>query len=256
VHLPLAADVTRARDDLRELEGAERRALLFASGVIATGKATLPLLARYKLKITIVVEPGTDPAPLALGSGGQGLELLTVATIHAGKGHELLVTTLAALPHRNWHLTCAGSLTRDPEAADRLRATIRRFSLESFVLLAGELNDAELSACYNRADVFVLPTLQETYGMAIAEALAHGLPVISTMTGAIPDLVGPDAGILVAPGDGPALARALSLVLGEEGPVVRARLASGARLVRQQLRTWDDAARDMASALSRIDANG
>ena len=93
VHLPLAADVTRDRDDLRELEGAERRALLFASGVVATGKATLPLLARYKLKTTIVVEPGTDPAPLALGSGGQRLELLTVATIHAGKGPDSVCGT-------------------------------------------------------------------------------------------------------------------------------------------------------------------
>ena len=54
---------------------------------------------------------------------------------------------------------------------------------------------------YDRTDVFVLATLRETYGMAVAEALAHGLPVVSTSTGAIPALVGTDAGLLVAPGD-------------------------------------------------------
>ena len=53
---------------------------------------------------------------------------------------------------------------------------------------------------YDRSDVLVLPTFYEGYGMAVAEALARGIPVVSTRTGAIPDLVGTEAGVLVPPG--------------------------------------------------------
>ena len=119
----------------------------------------------------------------------------------------------------------------------------------------GELDADALEACYSRADVFVLATLHETYGMAVAEALAHGLPVVSTRTGAIPALVGEGAGgagragILVAPGDHGALAAALSQVIGDSR--LRVRLADGARRVRECLPTWETASDKMAAALGR-----
>jgi glycosyltransferase involved in cell wall biosynthesis len=87
--------------------------------------------------------------------------------------------------------------------------------------------------------------------MAIAEALARGLPVISTPTGAIPDLIGagqPDAaGLLVNAGDVEALASALRMVIQE--PATRARLAAGARGARERLCTWEDMAGQMDEAL-------
>ena len=99
--------------------------------------------------------------------------------------------------------------------------------------LVGELDASALEDFYDRSDLFVLATLRETYGMAVAEALAHGLPVVSTRTGAIPDLVGSDAGLLVPPGDVQALTDALSRVIGDAD--LRARLAAGARDVRPTL---------------------
>ena len=86
--------------------------------------------------------------------------------------------------------------------------------------------------------------------MAVAEALAHGLPVVATMTGAIPDLIGDDAGLLVPVGDTTALTAALARVLGDSG--LRARLAEGARRRRDRLPTWNDAARVMSTALDRL----
>src|SRR5439155_6218310 len=135
-----------------------------------------------------------------------------------GKGHEVLFGALALISQRNWHLTCAGSVERHPPTVERLRAVLRADGLEDRVSLIGEVDDEKLEACYDAADVFVLATLSETYGMAVAEALAHGLPVVSTATGAIPELVGSGnhedaAGLLVAPGDVEALARVLTLVL-------------------------------------------
>jgi glycosyltransferase involved in cell wall biosynthesis len=99
-------------------------------------------------------------------------------------------------------------------------------------------------------DVFVLATHQETYGMAVAEAIAHGLPVVATVTGAIPELVGNDAGLLVPVGDREALAESLARVLSD--PDLRVRLADGARLRRNRLPTWDEACRRMANALNRL----
>lgn len=253
VHLPLAATVGLDRNTAARFEDAERRALRAAALVVVTGRAALPLIARYGVAPSrvVVVEPGIDRSPLARGShGGQPLELLTVATLNPGKGHEMLLTALAAVPAPAWRLTCAGSLTRDPATANRVRATVATLGLEDRVSFVGDLDRPALAACYDAADAFVLATHQETYGMAVAEALAHGLPVVATMTGAIPELVGDDAGLLVPVGDGAAFAEALARVLGDAG--LRARLAEGARRRRDQLPTWDEASRRMAAALDLL----
>ena len=254
VHMPLAADVGIDPDLAARLEASERRALGAASVVVVTGRWTVAALERYDVgrhRIALV-EPGTDRAPIAQGSNGSPLELLCVATLNPGKGHAMLIRALASLPDRDWHLTCAGSVDRHPLTADLVRALIGSYRLNDRVTLAGELADERLAAAFARADVFVLATLRETYGMAVAEALAHGLPVVGTTTGAIPDLVGSadgDAGLLVTPGDEAGLTAALDRVIGDAG--LRARLAAGARRVRDRLPTWDDAADKMVAALER-----
>jgi glycosyltransferase involved in cell wall biosynthesis len=173
-----------------------------------------------------------------------------VATLNAGKGHTLLIDALATVASRQWHLTCAGSLTRDPATVARVRECVASHHLDDHVTLAGELGSEDLARAYDRSDLFVLATSRETYGMAVAEALARGLPVISTRTGAIPTLVGSDAGILVAPGDGRALADALTL--GISKAAVRQRWSSGARRVRERLPSWDAAFDKMAAALEPL----
>jgi glycosyltransferase involved in cell wall biosynthesis len=157
------------------------------------------------------------------------------------------VSGIADLP---WRLTCAGSLTRHPAEAARVRATASRLRLDDRVVFAGDLDPEALNAGYAHADVAVFATEQETYGMAVAEALAHGLPVIATMTGAIPDLVGDEAGVLVPVGDMAALRNALVRVLGDAS--LRTRLAQGARTRRDRLPTWDESAQLMASVLAPL----
>jgi glycosyltransferase involved in cell wall biosynthesis len=254
VHLPLAADVGIDDETAARLAVRERQALASAARIVVTGKATLQLLAGYDLPFSrvVVVEPGTDPAPVARGSSGSPLMLLSVATLNPGKGHADLLTALAAVPSRHWHLTCAGSVTRHPPTVEQIRAMIRDLRLDGQVSLAGELEASALEECYDRSDVFVLATLRETFGMAVAEALAHGLPIVSTRTGAIPDLVGTAAGLLVAPGDVQALTDALSRVIGDAD--LRARLAAGARAVRPMLPTWDETITRMAITLESIEA--
>jgi glycosyltransferase involved in cell wall biosynthesis len=264
VHLPVAATIGLDPGNAARLEDGERRALAAAALVVVTGRAALPLIAKYAVAPSrvVVIEPGTDRAPEAHGSrarrsdvqavagGNRPVELLTVATLNPGKGHEILLQALSAVRDSIWRLTCAGSLTRDPATAARVRTTAARLRLGDRVSFVGDLDPLALAACYDRADVAVLATYQETYGMAVAEALAYGLPIVATMTGAIPDLVGDDAGLLVPVGDARALTAALERVLGDSS--LRARLAEGARRRRDRLPTWDDAAREMSTALDHL----
>lgn len=250
LHLPLAATIGLDPAHAACLTLSERRALSHASRVIATGEYTRSLMANCGLfhDRLVVVEPGTEAAVLATGSGSAQVHLLTVATVNPGKGHELLIEALASLPHRRWRLTCVGSLTRDPETTSRVRGTISSLRMEEQVLLVGDLNESELDVYYDASDVVVLASLRETYGMVVAEALARGLPVVATATGAIPRLVGDDAGLVVPPGDRDALAAALGRLI-DDSPF-RLRCAAGARRVREQLVNWDKAAQRLAAALS------
>jgi glycosyltransferase involved in cell wall biosynthesis len=215
------------------------------------------MLARYALpgERVVVVEPGTHPAPLARGSGDTTTHLLCVATLNPGKGHEVLLRALASIdPGAAWRVTCAGSLTRHPATAAHVRTMARELDLVGRVSFVGDLDADALERCYDTADLFALATLKETYGMSVAEALAHGLPVVSTHTGAIPALVGDEAGLLAPPGDVAALANALTRVIGDAG--LRARLAAGARRVREHLPTWDHAAARMSAALEGCATRG
>jgi glycosyltransferase involved in cell wall biosynthesis len=255
IHLPLAAEIGIGQDLAARLEASERRAIAAAVRVIVTSKTTPPALARYGVlpHMIAVVEPGTDRAPVARGSHEGPLQLLCVATLNPGKGHDILFRALAAVPHAQWHLTCAGSLDRHPQTVRRLRARLRADALEDRVLLVGDVDAGTLASCYHGADLFVLATLHETYGMAVAEALARGLPVVSTATGAIAELVGDDAGFIVPPGDVGALTIALAKVMSDAN--LRARLAEGARRVRDRLPTWDAAVDKLVVELERVAAD-
>jgi glycosyltransferase involved in cell wall biosynthesis len=254
VHLPLAADVTIDAELAARLGSAECRALRAASLVVATGSAALPLLARYGLQAerVVVVEPGTDAAPLATGSGEGALNLLSAATLGPGKGHEILLTALSTVRSRAWRLFCAGSLTRHPATAERVRAAVHDLGLDDRVTLLGDIDRPALDEEYARADLFVSASLQETYGMAVAEALARGLPVVATATGAVPGLLEGGGGLVVPPGDPRALARALARVIDD--PDLRASLAAGARRVRNRLPGWRSAAAKMSAALEALAA--
>jgi len=248
VHHPLAAETGIDRDTVAELESSERRALAAVRLVVVTSSATADTLAGYGVgrgRIA-VVEPGTDPGTLARGSQEERVHLLCVAALIPRKGHQTLARALAMIADGRWRLTCVGSVHRDPRTVDELQARLRADGLEDRVLLAGEVDESTLAACYDGADAFVMPTLYEGYGIAVAEALAHGLPVVGSATGAIPELLAQGAGLLVPPGDPEALATALLQVLD---PAARAQLAEGARRARNRLPTWEDATDEMADAL-------
>jgi glycosyltransferase involved in cell wall biosynthesis len=254
IHHPLADETGLAPDDADRLRQSERRSLSAARRVIVTSRATARALDGFGVSAgrIDVVEPGTDRVPLARGSEGPDLRLLCVGAITPRKGHAVLIDALARVADRAWHLVCVGSLERSPAAVAALRERIDALGLSGRVTLAGEKGEDAIGAYYDQADVFVLASFHEGYGMVLAEALARGLPIVSTRAGAIPDTVPRDAGLLVPPGDVAALADALALLIDDS--VQRARLVGGARAARERLPSWTAACDGFAAALARAAA--
>ena len=253
VHHPLALESGLAPAEVESFQIMERTALSAAGRVVTTSHTTARvLISHYRVpeRQLIVAPPGTDKVAPARGSGGTGpLALLAVGALVERKGYDVLIAALATLRELPWRLTVAGHRTRDPATAQRLEAEITRFDLAQRITLAGAVSDERLDALYDGADLFVLPSRYEGYGMAFAAALARGLPVIGTDAGAIPEAVPSDAGILVAPDNVAALAAALHRLITDRGE--RGRLAIAARAAAAQLPTWADSAMLFSRALEK-----
>jgi glycosyltransferase involved in cell wall biosynthesis len=262
VHHPVALETGLAPADAERFAAAERRALEHVRRVITTSQWTARTLAVDGVAVADlrVVAPGVDRrktrgssdpnAAVVPGAPHETLHLLCVGTLTPRKGHAVLLEALNEIRDRPWHLTCAGSLLRDAPTVAAIQHQIDRLSLRKRVSLLGDLDRDALERQYARADVFVLPSYLEGYGMALAEAVAFGLPVVSTTAGAIPETVPANASLLVGPGDSRALAKALAAVIDD--PARRAALAANARAARASLPTWATATAKFAAALDGL----
>ncbi|MBV9563649.1 MAG: glycosyltransferase family 4 protein [Bradyrhizobium sp.] len=253
VHHPLALEWGLSAGEAERLRHSERAALASAHGVVVTSAATARLIvADYDVPAdrVSVARPGTDPAPRARGSEHGMLHLLSVGAIVPRKGFDVLVAALATLAGVQWRLSIAGDLTRDAAAAEKLRSEIARHGLTKRIELLGAVPSERLATLYDTADLFVLASHFEGYGMAYAEALAHGLPVIGTTAGAIPETVPREAGLLVAPGDTAALADALHRAITDTR--LRRGLAEAALAAARQLPTWPQSGAIFARALEKL----
>ena len=253
VHHPLGDETGLAPHEAQRLLDLERRALAAVDRVVVTSAFTARRLSELgvdETRITVVI-PGTErPAERATAAPSPGAEvepvlprpmlprpvLLSVGSITPRKGHDVLVEALHRLADRPWSCVIAGGLDRDAAHCARVREQITAAGLEARIRLLGEIEEAALRAWLERADLFVLPSWYEGYGMAFTEALASGLPVVGTTAGAIPFTVPEDCGLLVRPGDPGALADALRTLLDDAQR--RAELAQAARRHAALLPSW------------------
>ncbi|GIF07809.1 glycosyltransferase family 4 protein [Actinoplanes siamensis] len=256
VHLPLSDETGLSPAQAAELRALEGRALHLAAGVIATStRAAAHVAAMHGLPKVHVAPPGVDPATPATGSR-TGHRLLCVASLTPRKGQDLLLTALSRLTDLSWECTFAGAGTIPPIPA----------GLAGRVAFPGPLTGAELDAAYTNADLFVLPSRAETYGMVVTEALAHALPVVATEVGGVPEALGTvtmsdtahgdpapavPPGLLLPPEDPGALAAALRGWLTD--PDLRTRWRARARARRETLTGWDQTAERLAGILRQIE---
>jgi glycosyltransferase involved in cell wall biosynthesis len=252
VHHPLALESGTPPERAIALRDSERAALSHVRAVVANSPATArTLIADYAVpaeRIT-VAPPGTDRGPLVPRQQSGPVALLTVGAVVPRKGHDVLIEALSGLVDLPWRLTIVGDCSRDLATVARLRANIERHRLAPRVTIADAVPRERLADLYAAADLFVLPSRYEGFGMAFAEAIAHGLPVIGTTAGAIPETVPAGAGVLVPPGDAAALAAALRWLITHSAE--REELAAGARAAAAQLPTWRGSAELFSQAIER-----
>jgi glycosyltransferase involved in cell wall biosynthesis len=235
------------------MHASEQEALAAAVRIV-TSSATIArgLVAEYGVpadRITIA-PPGTDRTAEARGSSDGIVRLLAVGSIVPRKGYDVLIAALAMLVDLPWHLIIAGDRSRDPAAAAQLDADILRCKLGDRVTVLGAVSPGRIAELYAAADLFVLASRFEGYGMVYSEAIMRGLPVVGTTAGAIPETVPAGAGVLVAPDDVAALALVLRRLI--ESPDERRILATAARATAARLPTWRDAAKLFSRALEAV----
>lgn len=253
VHHPLAFETGLAPERAAALRVSEHSALAAARRVIVTSATTAAVLAcDYGVddERIAVVPPGTDPAPPAKGGADSTVNLISVGAVTRRKGHDLLLTALAMVKDLPWRLSIVGDLTRDAAASSHLRNAISYLGLEDRVRLLGAVSNEALADAYDSADLFVLASHYEGYGMVFAEAIARGLPVIGTTGGAVPEAVPKGAGILVAPGNLPALVEALRRLIGESE--TRAQYGAAARRAAEMLPRWPRSAELFGEAIASV----
>jgi glycosyltransferase involved in cell wall biosynthesis len=255
VHMPLGHRPPHG--DAETVRAREREVLAGAAGIVTTSAWTRRRLAElYALPADriSVAEPGVEAAGLAPGSAAGGA-LLCVAAVTPHKGHDVLLDALATAADLPWRCACVGSLDRAPAFADRVRRRALRYGLGDRVRFAGPRTGEGLDRAYADADLLVLASHAETYGMVITEALARGLPVLATDVGGVTEALGHGAdgtrpGLLVPPGDATALGEALRSWLQDAD--LRARLRRAARERRDSLRPWAATTSEVARALTTV----
>lgn len=250
VHQPLALEARLDVAQAQAFRTSERAALAAASQVVVTSDTTARIVkTEYDVRPerVSVVRPGNDPVPQAPGSQDGIVRLISVGSVVVGKGYDLLIPALATLLDLPWQLTIAGDRTRDTIAAAQLDADIEAYALWNRVAVLGAVSSERLPQLYLDADIFVLASRFESYGMALTEAIAYGLPIVSTKAGAIPDTVPANSSLLVPPDDEAALAGALRRLICNRAE--RRRLACNAREAAHRLPTWTESARRFAGAI-------
>ncbi len=190
VHMPLGH---RPPDGVAGVVRARERAVLGAAAAVVTTSAwtrrRLGELYSLPADRVHVAEPGVDAAGLAPGTAA-GDALLCVAAVTPDKGHDVLLDGLATATDMSWRCACVGSLDRDPAFADAAQRRVRDNGLHGRVRFTGPRTGAELDREYAAADLLVLASRAETYGMVVTEALARGVPVLAAEVGGVTEALG------------------------------------------------------------------
>lgn len=257
IHHPLAmeGDLEPSRRD--HLFQTERDNLRMARHVIVTSPHTAELLRKdygVPLQKITVAQPGTDRPNPEQGQGPDSRNhteplILSVGIQVPRKGHDVLLRALAKIVDIPWRAVIAGSVL-DPSYGATLEQLRDQLGLAARVHLAGRVSEDELEQLYRQASVFALATRFEGYGMVFNEAMAHGLPIVSCRTGAVPDTVAPEACILVPPDDPELFAEALSKVLRDTAK--RQDTAKASAMAGRMLIGWKESAARVGVVLDAL----
>jgi glycosyltransferase involved in cell wall biosynthesis len=253
VHHPLCLEGDLAPDRAEALRQSETAALALARAVITTSHRTAHILATdfgVPADLITVAQPGVEIAARAVGSGSGKCRLLSVGSVVPRKAQGLLIEALIALPGRDWHLDVVGSTNFNPSYATEVAARISAADLATHVTLHGAVGANILEQLYHRADLFVLASRYEGYGMVLSEAIIRGLPIICTTGCGAADTLPAAALRLVPQGDPSALSEVLQEVMSHVD--LRNAMAEAAWSAGKTLPRWTDTANCIVQTLRKI----
>jgi glycosyltransferase involved in cell wall biosynthesis len=261
IHHPLSIETGLTAKQRHALANLEAGLWPLLKGIICPSQTTARAVKAVGVKPEqiAVAPPGLHinlppNSPIHRHSGHNALNadvrLLAVGSVIARKNYLFLVEALTTLKHLNWQLDCIGSLDRSPELVQKLKHLIHTSGLHHRVTLHGEVSHQDRDAAYAAADIFVLPSLHEGYGMVFAEAMAWGLPIIATSAGAAIETIDAKAGRLIPVNDKAALTHALEELMCQ--PQLRSAMAQAARAAASHLPNWQDASLYWFTAVERL----
>lgn len=254
VHHPLALETGLSPMMAATFASEERDALTSVRAVIVTSHTTAAIVERafdVPAEMITVAPPGVDKPKSARGERRPGpVRIFAMGSISPRKAHHILVEALSRIEDLDWTCAIAGALERDPETAEALQDQIALLGLNERIRLLGEITADEAADFYAEADIFALASVYEGYGMVFQEAQAHGLPIVATTGGAIPEAVHQGAGLLVAPGDAAAFAEALRVYVSD--PAARQAAAGVSAQAGLEIGGWEHTAALIVEALDRL----
>lgn len=244
VHHPLFLETGLKPERADKLRRSELAALALADQVVCTSRLTAQTLMRefgVTAKRLLVAEPGVTVYPPSIPLGPD--LLLAVGSVIPRKGYDVLIAALAQVADRPWICRIVGGI-RDQAHAKALRRQIAQVGLQTRIILEGEQAEAELYSLYGQATLFVHAAHYEGFGMALADAVASGLPTVAASGGAVGQVLSPDCAALVPPGDVGAMAEAIARLLDD--PAARAALSGRAKAAASRFVSWSDSAAAVA----------
>jgi glycosyltransferase involved in cell wall biosynthesis len=261
VHVPSALLAEAAGSDeagVAAIAARERAFLRGVSGAVFVSEATRrdarALLGEHGP--SFVAAPGCDhfTPGVAAPRPGATLHVVSVGNLLPYKGTlalvDVLVAFAAAVGDAPWSASVVGDETVDEPHARAVRARLAASTVASRVTLLGRCSQARVASIYASADVFVTASRYESYGIAAAEALSAGLPVVAWARGGLTQLLAePANGVVVPLDDEAAFARALVELRRTETIATR---AARARAARATLPTWASTAHQIAKALGAL----
>ena len=250
IHHPLCLENGLDADTAKGLETSERHGLEFVENIVTTSPATAKTVAKlFNFDATKIhtVLPGVTRAEISRGSQNSTVNLLCVGSLIERKGHRFLLEALSQLNHLDWRLDCYGSTDFDTKLFAELTKMLETSEHSDKIKFHGAVSDTTLEAAYLNADIFVLPSLYEGYGMVYAEAIVRGLPIIATRAGAIPQTVPETCGILVEPENIEMLKQAIEELISDKE--LREQYRKAAIREEPNFPTWQKSAHQFAAIL-------
>ncbi|MEP3279752.1 MAG: glycosyltransferase family 4 protein [Stappiaceae bacterium] len=253
VHHPLGLETGLSPEKAQNMLECEKRILTRTKEIIVTSPRTATFLQEdFSIpgdRITVAV-PGNDPASPSRGRDDGKVGLIAVGSIVPRKGYSALIEALNQLNHLDWVLDIVGDDRLDVNCATALRKQISDLNLSERVTLHGALQRKQVDALYAGADMFVLASRYEGYGMAFTEAVTYGLPIIATGHGAVRDTVPEKAGIVLPPEDNRAFRIALESLIADKNK--RDLLRAGSLQAAKNLPRWSDTAATVRQVLESV----